>query len=78
MEYTYRLGDMQLSPDMVGYLMPGAASSCASPNAAAVSCGCSTPTSWRTWSTPGDASRGCAALPHRKADERRVAVSRQP
>ena len=48
-EWTFRLGDMSLSPEMVGHLEARAASSCASPNAAGASCGCSVPATWRTW-----------------------------
>ena len=46
-EWTFGLGDMALSPTVIEYLEAGAASSCASPNAAGASCGCSLPSTWR-------------------------------
>ena len=56
-EWTFRLGDMALSPDMIGHLEARAASSCASPNAAGASCGCSVPATWRT-RKPASCRRG--------------------
>ncbi len=49
LEYTFRLGDMQSSPDLAGYLDAANRLPCASPNAAGASCDCSVPTGWRTW-----------------------------
>ena len=55
-EWTFRLGDMSLSPEMVGQLEAARRFLLREPNAVGASCDCSAPTTWRTWK-PAGASR---------------------